>query len=284
MADNPIRLYGIALSHPVLGVHGMLERKTLSYRYIELLAGAHPLSLFALGFTRATVPALKLPDGRRVQGSLAIAKALERLVPTPSLYPSEPAARAAAQEAERWGEAVLQQVPRRLIRWGLRHRLDQRRWFADVASPLPAPALMGILLTPVAPVFARRAGASDERVQRELAELPGLLDKVDGLLDSGVIGGEELGAADFQIGSSVRMLMAMQDVGRLVAERPAASFARRVVPDYPEVPAALPAQWLPAHAWRRRSEQWTLASTRRSKGDPPYSESSRALSASSWSR
>ena len=32
--------------------------------------------------------------GRRAQGSLAIAQALEQVAPTPSLYPSEPAARA----------------------------------------------------------------------------------------------------------------------------------------------------------------------------------------------
>jgi glutathione S-transferase len=246
VAESSIRLYGIALSHPVLGVRGMLERKGLAYRYVEVLGGAHPLVLFALGFTRATVPAVRLPDGRRVQGSLVIAKVLEELVPTPSLYPTEPAARAAAQEAERWGEGVLQPVPRRLIRWGLRHHLSQRRWFADVASPLPAPALMGLLLTPVVPVFVRQAGASDEQVQRDLAELPGLLDKVDSLLESGVIGGEDLGAADFQIGSSVRVLIAIQDVGHLVAGRPAEAFARRVVPDYSEVPAALPANWLPA--------------------------------------
>jgi glutathione S-transferase len=123
VVESPIRLYGIALSHPVLAVQGMLERKGLTYRYTELLGGAHPLALFALRFTRATVPAIRLADGRRVQGSLAIAKALEEHVPTPSLYPSEPAARAGAQEAERWGEAVLQPVPRRLIRWGLRHHL-----------------------------------------------------------------------------------------------------------------------------------------------------------------
>jgi glutathione S-transferase len=245
VVESPIRLYGIALSHPVLAVQGMLERKGLTYRYVELLGGGHPLALFALGFRRATVPAMKLADGRRVQGSLAIAKALEELVPTPSFYPSEPAARASAQEAERWGETVLQPVPRRLIRWGLRHHLNQRRWFAVVASPLPAPALMGILLTPVVPVFVRQAGASDERVKRDLAELPGLLEEVDGLLESGVIGGEELGAADYQIASSVRVLSAMEDVGRLVAGRPAESFARRVMPHYPEVPATLPADWLP---------------------------------------
>jgi glutathione S-transferase len=180
-----------------------------------------------------------------VQGSLAIASALEELVPSPSLYPSQPTARAAAQEAERWGEAILQPIPRRLIRWGLHDHLSQRRWFADVASPLPAPALMAIMTTAVVLVFARQAGASDERVQRDLAELPGLLDKVDILLESGVIGGEKLGAADFQIGSSLRVLTAMQDLSRLVAGRPAALLARRVLPDYPQVPAALPADCLP---------------------------------------
>jgi glutathione S-transferase len=246
MLERPVRLYGIALSHPVLAARGMLDHKGLAYRYIELLAGAHPLSLFALGFRGATVPAIKLPDGNRVQGSLAIARALETLIPTRSLYPSNPAARAAAQEAERWGEAVLQPVPRRLIRWGLRHHLRQRRWFADVATPLPAPALVGIMLTPVVPAFVWQAGASDERVRRDLAELPGLLDEVDRLLEIGVIGGEELGAADFQIASTVRMLLAMRDVGSLLAGRPAESFAERVVPDYPDVPAALPADWLPA--------------------------------------
>jgi glutathione S-transferase len=244
MPERPVRLYGIALSHPVIAARGMLEHKGLVYRYVELLGGAHPLSLFALGFRGATVPAIRLADGRRVQGSLAIGRALEELAPTPSLYPSEPAARAAAEQAERWGETVLQPIPRRLIRWGLRHHLRQRRWFADVATPLPAPALMGVLLTPVVPVFVWQAGASDERVRGDLAELPGLLDEVDKLLETGAIGGEELGAADFQIGSTVRMLLAMQDVGRLVAGRPAERFARRVVPDYPDVPAALPEDWL----------------------------------------
>jgi hypothetical protein len=37
VVESPIRLYGIALSHPVLGVRGMLARKGLTYRYVELL-------------------------------------------------------------------------------------------------------------------------------------------------------------------------------------------------------------------------------------------------------
>ena len=245
MADSRIRLYGIPLSHPVLAARGMLERKGLDYHYVELLAGAHPPSLWALGFRRMTVPAMRLADGRRVQGSLAIAQALEELAPDPSLYPSQPEARAAAQEAERWGEAVLQPIPRRLIRWGLRSSLPQRRWFAEVGTPLPAPGVTSWVLTPMAPVFAALVGASDDRVRGDLARIPELLDEVDRLLGAGVIGGAELGAADFQVGSSVRMLLAMEDVGRLMAGRPAEAFARRVVPDYPPIPAVLPADWLP---------------------------------------
>jgi glutathione S-transferase len=181
-----------------------------------------------------------------VQGSLAIAQTLERIAPEPSLYPPEPEARKASEDAERWGESVLQPVPRRLIRWGLRRKLPQRRWFAATATPLPAPGATGVVLKPVASLFASVVGANDDGVRRDLAELPGLLDEVDRLVERGVVGGDELGAADFQIGASVRVLLAMGDVGRLVAGRPAEQLARRVVPDYPDIPAVLPAEWLPA--------------------------------------
>jgi glutathione S-transferase len=246
MPDPRIRLYGIPLSHPVLAVQGMLERKGLPYRYVELLAGVHPPILLALGFRSVTVPAMKLSGGRRVQGSVSITHALEEIQPAPSLYPEAGDARAAAQQAERWGESVLQPVPRRLIRWGLRHHLRQRQWFAGVASPLPAPAVAGLVPTPIMPLFVRQVGASDDRVRRDVADLPAMLDQVDRLLGTGVIGGDELGAADFQIGASVRMLLAMQDVGGLVAGRPAAAFALRVVPAYPDIPAVLPPDWLAA--------------------------------------
>ena len=250
VSDPVTRLYGIPLSHPVLGVRGMLVFKRLAYRYVDLLAGAHPPMLWALGFRGTTVPAVRLPDGRRVQGSLAIARALEQLAPSPSLYPAQPAVRAAVADAERWGEAVLQPIPRRLIRWGLRRHLGQRQWFADVASPLPAPRLTGMLLTPIVPVFARIAGANDPQIRQDLDRLPALLDQVDRLIAQGVIGGDELNAADFQIAPSVRMLLAMTDIAGLVADRPAASLARRVVPTYPAVPAALPADWIPRSATR----------------------------------
>lgn len=246
MPGREIRLYGIPLSHPVLAVRGMLERKGLPYRYVDLLAGTHPANLWALGFRRTTVPAMKLPDGERVQGSLAIARALEQLRPDPSLYPAAPGQRTAAEEAERWGESVLQPVPRRLIRWGLRHRLAQRRWYLHTAGQLPAPFLTAVLVAPLASLSAWQMGASDARVKQDVAELSGLLDEVDDLLERGVIGGDALGAADFQIGTSVRVLTAIEDVGYMLAGRASERFARRVLPDYPQIPAALPPDWLPA--------------------------------------
>ena len=246
MSEARLRLYGIPLSHPVLGVRGMLAFKGLSYRYVELLAGGHLPALWALGFRGGTVPAIRLPDGRRVQGSLAIAQALEQFAPSPSLYPAESTARTAVTDAERWGEAVLQPIPRRLIRWGLSHHLSQRQWFADVASPLPAPRVAGVVLTPIAPVFARIARASDRQVRQDLDQLPHLLDHVDRLIADGVLGGDQLNAADFQIAPSIRMLLAMTDTARLVADRPAAALALRVVPAYTAIPAALPAEWIPA--------------------------------------
>jgi glutathione S-transferase len=226
----------------------MLVFKNLSYRYVELLAGGHPPMLWTLGFRGATVPAIKLPDGRRVQGSLTIAQALEQIAPSPSLYPSPPAARAAVSDAEHWGERVLQPIPRRLIRWGLRHHLRQRQWFADVASPLPAPSLAGVLLTPIVPVFARAAGANAAQVRHDLDRLPELLDEVDRLIAQGTIGGAALNAADFQIAPSIRMLLAMTDIAHLIVDRPAATLARRIVADYPAIPPALPTEWIPVSA------------------------------------
>ncbi len=229
----------------MLAVKRMLDCKGLSYSYVELLAGAHPLALWMLGFRGRTVPAIKLRDDRGAQGSLAIAQALEQIASSPSLYPLQPAAHAAVRDAERWGEAVLQPIPRRLIRWGLRRHLRQRQWFADIASPLPAPLLAGMLLTPIVPLFARLAGVTDLQVPQDLSQLPAVLDEVDRLLEHTVIGGDQLNAADFQIASSVRMLLAMKDIEHLISGRSAASLAIRVVAKYPDIPAALPPDWIP---------------------------------------
>lgn len=111
-----------------------------------------------------------------------------------------------------------------------------------------------MLITPVVPVFARVAGANAAQVRHDLDRLPDLLDEVDRLIARGVIGGDPLNAADFQIAPSVRMLLAMTDIGRLVADRPTPTLVRRVVTDYPEIPPALPTDWIPNSALTARPE------------------------------
>jgi hypothetical protein len=111
-------------------------------------------------------------------------------------------------------------------------------------------------MTPIGPVFARAAGANAAQVQDDLDRLPDLLDEVDRLIAHNVIGNERLNAEDFQIGPSIRMLLAMTDIAHLVVDRSAAKFAQRVLADYPEIPPILCADWIPTSetaAERRRT-------------------------------
>jgi glutathione S-transferase len=238
----PARLYWFELSHPSQAVRLAMELKGLPYDSRMLPAGLHPGLLRLSGFRRGTVPGLKLPDGRRLQSSLEITRALDELVPgEPVLHPSP-----AVTEAERWGEAELQPSPRRMFRWAAVRQLDVREW-VNRQSHLPAPRLNGRLATPIARALANKVGATDEGVRRELALLPERLDRVDALLAGGVIGGERLNAADLQIGCSLRALLTYPQIEPYLAGRPCAAHARRVLPDAPgPVPLVLPQEWLPA--------------------------------------
>ena len=60
-----------------------------------------------------------------------------------------------------------------------------------------------------------------QRAYDTLQALPAQLDTVDALLDSGALGGEEPTAADFQLGSSLHLLVQIGDLRPLVEERPA---------------------------------------------------------------
>jgi glutathione S-transferase len=238
-------LYGTPPSHPSHAARLMLERKGIEHRVVWLLPGMWPLLLRVHGFRGATVPALKL-DGRRIQHSRAISRALDGAYPEPPLFPHDPETRVRVEEAERWGEEVLQPVPREIYRWCARTSHGVREGIAR-AFGMPAPSLMATLNKPVAWYMSRKVGAHrDDGVRRDLAELPALLDEVDRLIADGVIGGKEPNAADFQIGTSVRVLMTFEDLAPAIAGRPAAALATRLMTDYPgEIKAGhLPAEWL----------------------------------------
>ena len=240
------KLYSLSLSHPSHAARLMLERKGIEYELVDELPGFHPLQLRLAGFRGGTVPALKI-EGRRVQGSREIARALDEIQPEPRLLPLDPERRRAVVEAERWGEQVLQPVPRRMFRWGATRSQTVRRWVAADVVGMPAPTVMAAANLPVAWAMARKCGAGDDTVRADAASLPDLLDRVDRLIADGTIGGPEPNAADYQIAPTVRVLLAYEDLRPALEVRPAAELAMRLLPSYPEpIPSFLPIEWLAA--------------------------------------
>jgi glutathione S-transferase len=241
------KVYGIPGSHPVRASRLMLDRKGIEYSLTQVPNVVCRPMLRAMGFPAGTVPAIRL-DGRRLQTTLAISRALDEIHPDPPLFPADPELRARVEEAERWGDEVLQPVPRR-IAYSTPVRKQAR---ADLASYFEG-SLMGmpprIAVAGAAPLLAagsRMNSASDETVRADLAALPGHLDRVDALIDDGTIGGDEPNAADFQIAPSVRLLMSFDDLRPLIEKRPAGEHALRVCPEFPgRIRAVLPQDWLP---------------------------------------
>ena len=150
-------------------------------------------------------------------------------------------------EAEAWGDTVYQPLPRRLVWAGLkRDRSTVASYLAGARTGIPV-SVAKLAVPPVIVAAVRLNRADDESVRRDLAELPGLLDRVDALLEAGTIGGAELNAADFQIATSTALLATMEDIRPLLAGRPALEHAQRVAPGYPgHLPRVFPAAWLPA--------------------------------------
>ncbi len=238
-------LVGVPASHPALAAELMLRRKRVEYRRFDLVAGVHRPLLRLLGFPGITVPAVRFSDGVRIQGSRNLSRALDVLYPGRPLFPAE--RRDAVERAEHWGDVVLQEVPRRIAWWGLRRRPEAVETFlADAKMGIP-PRLAAPLTGPVVMLAKRLNRATDAAIERDLAALPGLLDHVDGLIADGVIGAEDANAADFQIATSIRLLMSFADLRPAIGARPAGELAVRVVPRFPgNVPAVLPSSSLAA--------------------------------------
>src|SRR5260370_42135466 len=101
------------------------------------------------GFRGRTVPVAKI-DGRLVEGSCPIARALDELKPVPPLFPADPARRAEVELLEGWAEIELQEVARRLAYLAGRHDRPSLVTFTT-ASYLPVPDR---LLPPLIPLLA----------------------------------------------------------------------------------------------------------------------------------
>jgi glutathione S-transferase len=238
-----LKLYVIPGSHPCATVEAALDLKGLPYERVDLLPGLSSVAQLAR-FGRRTVPGLVV-DGYKVSGSRLILRTLDGLKAEPRLYSGDPA----VEEAERWGDDELQSAARWAIVYALKTNPAAGDSFLAGANvpPLPAPlahqATRGVFTAELR-LLAGGAHAAEQAVR----DLPRLLDHIDELIESGVIGGDTPNAADLQIAGSIRLLLTFADLRDMIDARPAGRLARRLIPRYPgDVPAGtLPADWIPA--------------------------------------
>lgn len=245
MATTTRKLYALPASHPCAAVEAALRLKSLEFERVELL----PLTQLLVGPLRyggTTVPGMRI-DRERIVGSRTIMRRLDELVAEPPLLPpSGTPAYAQVLEAERWGDEVLQSVPRRVLDLAfVRSPATMLSYAVDAKLPLPLS-----LLRPAAPLTAKLMAlqnhASEDAVRADLAALPAQLDRIDGWIADGLLGGERPNAADLQIGSTIRLLGTIADVRPLIDGRPAAALTRYFPPIVGEIPAGtLPATWIP---------------------------------------
>jgi glutathione S-transferase len=222
------RLYVIPGSHAARTGILLLEHKGIPYELKELPSGTQR-TLRLRGFPGGTVPAVMM-DGRHVQTNLAIARFLDELQPDPPLFPSDPEHRAAVEEIERWVDDELQMDTRRIalaaaLAWPgtlIDHGDDgrmgpllwKRRWARRIGMRLP-----------IAYFKVNR-----EAEGRLLERIPGHLDRIDAWIESGVLNGDELTAADYAVAANVALLTYRSDLRPEVERRPVGRLLDRVLP------------------------------------------------------
>ena len=245
-------LYVIPGSHACRSAMLMLQHKGVPYRRVDLVTLTHAGAVRCLGFDAGgerrvaghrrplplrlgdllgTVPALAAGD-RRISTNRQIARFLDDQHPEPPLFPADPERRRQVEEAERWANETLQMAARRILGAGLRR--DPSGFNRDAAD-----GRMGYLLYRndrvrrlVVPLIARLVFAVDGTTDREvLADLPRLLDRIDGWIADGVLGSKHLNAADFMVAPSLALILYRREVRPYFEGRPALELVDRLLPE-----------------------------------------------------
>lgn len=219
-------LYAIPGSHAVRTGALMLEAKGVDYERVDWRPGLHRVKVRLNGFKGDRVPAVIFENGRRAQGTRQLPRVLDELVPEPRLVPDDPR----VLEAERWADDVLQQWARRMVSSTGVHDPDgltgrggegrlgplltdseqQRRWMARMV-------MLAFAVTP-------------GKQREDRAHTGEILDRVDGWIVEGVLGGERLYCADYAVVSSLALVDYIVALRPELARRPLYGLLERVLP------------------------------------------------------
>ncbi len=237
-------LFSLPGSHPAVSVKLMLDYKGIDFKTIDLMPLMHKAVVRAAGFPGTTVPALKF-NGEKLQGSVDIARALDRIVPEPPLLPADEDARKQVLMAEAFGEAELQHAVRQILWNAVRRQPKSIATFLEGSSlPLP-PKVAAYTSGPIIWGEYKVNESTDENVKANLIALPEWLDRLDAWVADGTLGGATPNAADFQIATSIRLAATLQDLRPFLENRPIYEAAVRTAPVYAgDVPPGLPTEWL----------------------------------------
>ncbi|MHB8235267.1 MAG: glutathione S-transferase family protein [Solirubrobacteraceae bacterium] len=244
--DAKPKLYVISGSHACATAVLMLAHKRLDYQLVRLPTGVHPFAVRALGFPGhkqairkvqgqtgrslalldrlGTVPALRV-GSERVQTNRRIARFLDEMQPEPALFPADPQRRQEVEAAEAWGDEVFQMTARRLGLDNFHDRGNSGRLGALLSPSERLRVLSARGVT--ANAFKANAKVEEELVR----ELPPLLDRIDRWIDDGVLGGEQLNAADYMIAPSIALIAYRLDLRPQIEARPLGAYVERVLPE-----------------------------------------------------
>ena len=246
------KLYVIPGSHACRAAMLMLDHKQASYRRVDIVTLTHSLVVRLHGFdsggeTRSTggrrpfglrvgdrlgtVPALAA-DSERISTNRHIARWLDDRHPDPPLFPVDPARRAAVEDAERWANGELQMEARRIVFSAVNRDpagFSRRAGDGRLGFLLYRHELARRL---IAPMIGRSVFASGRTSDQDLLNnLSDMLDRIDGWIGDGVLGGSDLNAADFMIAPSLALILYRPDVKPLFEGRPALALVDRLLPE-----------------------------------------------------
>jgi glutathione S-transferase len=253
-----VKLLALPASHACAVATAMLEAKHVPYERVDLFPGLSRAWLRLTGFDDVTVPALRVA-GDRIQGSRAIARALDERWPDPPLFPADPSQRQRVEEIETWADGPLQMTARRIMLWALCRSGEARAAALEGARlqfhfPIRLAEPLG---APVVRLDAMLNGVGAAATRADLDALPYMLGQADHWIAQGDLARTPPTAADYQVAASVRMLLTIEDLAPVFAQRPVAELARTLVPILPgHVPAGMfTADRLPIAATSSRADE-----------------------------